>query len=85
MKTCKSCGAPIEWIKTAAGKAMPCDAEQVYYRRNAKGKSTVITKDGETLRADIVDAGDDCTTGVGYLPHWVSCPAAKDFKGGGGR
>lgn len=85
MKMCKACGAQLVWIATAAGKAMPCDAEQVYYRQNAKGKATIITPNGETLRADIVEAADDKTTGVGYLPHWASCPAAKSFKGGGGR
>ncbi len=25
--TCRSCGAVIFWIKTAAGKSMPCDAD----------------------------------------------------------
>ena len=27
--TCRGCGAPIVWIRTAAGKSMPCDAEPV--------------------------------------------------------
>lgn len=30
--TCRGCGAPIVWIKTPAGKAMPCDPAPVYYR-----------------------------------------------------
>jgi hypothetical protein len=27
VKACKSCGAGIYWIRTAAGKAMPCDPD----------------------------------------------------------
>jgi hypothetical protein len=27
---CKSCRAMIIWLKTAAGKNMPCDADSVY-------------------------------------------------------
>ena len=30
--TCRGCGAPIVWIRTAAGKSMPCDAEPVLYK-----------------------------------------------------
>lgn len=29
MKTCRSCEAPIVWLKTATGKAMPVDASSV--------------------------------------------------------
>jgi len=36
---CRSCQAPIYWLKTNAGKRMPVD-------RQAK---TVVTKDGETV------------------------------------
>ena len=41
---CKSCGAPIVWIETVNGKAMPCDAEAVEYQENRKGN----TKRGES-------------------------------------
>ena len=29
MKTCQSCEAPIVWLRTQAGKAMPVDAASV--------------------------------------------------------
>lgn len=40
--TCRGCGAPIVWIKTPAGKAMPCDPAPVYYKAapGGKGKSS---------------------------------------------
>ena len=44
---CKSCGAPIVWIETVNGKAMPCDAEAVEYQENRKGKSQIVTEDGK--------------------------------------
>ena len=30
MNTCGRCGAAIVWVRTPAGKAMPCDARPVY-------------------------------------------------------
>ncbi len=29
-RECRSCGSPIVWMKTAAGKNMPVDADTVY-------------------------------------------------------
>lgn len=79
MAKCKSCGAEIIWIKTTAGKSMPCDAAPVTYWKNPKGKATVITPNGETYRADL--EGDlDKATGIGYIPHWATCPQAKNFR-----
>lgn len=37
---CKSCNAPLVWLRTAAGKAMPCDPALV----------TIVTDDGRTVR-----------------------------------
>jgi len=54
MKTgkCKGCGAPILWIKTAGGKSMPCNPEQVIYweKRGAAGK--VVTPNGEVISCE---------------------------------
>lgn len=38
MSKCKGCGAEIVWIKTAAGKSMPCNSDKV----------TIVTEDGKT-------------------------------------
>lgn len=79
MAKCKSCGAPIVWIDTLAGKKMPCDAEQVIYweRKGAAGK--IVTPNGEVLSADLTGEPDKAT-GVGYVPHWATCPAADAHR-----
>lgn len=51
---CKTCGAPMVWIKTKAGKNMPCDAQPYDYQANFKGKDTIVTEAGEVLRATIL-------------------------------
>jgi len=39
MSKCKGCGKEIVWIKTKAGKIMPCNTE----------KTTIVTTSGETI------------------------------------
>lgn len=79
MAKCKSCGASIVWIGMQSGRSMPCNAEQVTYWKDAKGKDTVITPNGETVRANL--SGDLATaTGIGYIPHWATCPQALNFR-----
>lgn len=82
---CKSCGAPIVWIKTQNGKNMPCDADAVEYQENYKGKSTVVTEDGRVLKATIIDRTgggllSPVIDGKGYIPHWATCPHAAQHK-----
>lgn len=48
--TCRGCGAPIVWIKTPAGKAMPCDPAPVYYKATPDGKDKVVTTRGEVVK-----------------------------------
>ena len=79
MAKCKSCGADIIWIKTLAGKAMPCDAEAVAYWKDTKGKATVITPNGETVKATL-EVQRMQATGKGYIPHWATCPKAANFR-----
>ena len=40
---CSSCGAPIVWLRTKAGKSMPCDDGIVRYKANPEGKQFVVT------------------------------------------
>ena len=79
MAKCKGCGAEIVWLKTAGGKAMPCDPDPVPYLQQARAKEKVVTPNGEVLSCHLdIDPKD--ATGVGYIPHWATCPAAKKFK-----
>lgn len=83
MAVCKSCGTPIIWVETAAKKMMPCETEMVFYRSNSQGEATILTKDGVTIRADILPTFRGAE-GQGYVPHWTTCKKA-DFHRRGGR
>ena len=76
---CKGCGASIVWITTAKGKSMPCDATAVYYKMNASGKAKIITPNGVVITCDIVTT-PDIADGIGYVPHWSTCPYANNFR-----
>ena len=79
MATCKSCGAAIKWIKTTAGKSMPCDAEEVVYWENPNGAAVIVSSNGETLKADL--EGEVATaTGIGYRSHFATCPNADQHR-----
>lgn len=79
MAKCKGCNRNIIWIKTDTGKSMPCDPDEVLYWEKAKAKGKVVTPNGEIISCEF--EGDPAKpTGIGYVPHWATCPAAGDFK-----
>ena len=81
MATCRGCGQPIIWIKTTAGKPMPCDPIPLPYWARDKAKEKVVTKAGEVISCDL--SGEVGTnTGLGYVPHWATCPERDRFKRG---
>lgn len=72
--TCKACGAPIVWAKTAAtGKAIPLDTEptpdgNIFLK---DGKAHYLTKNGvEQTLADFDR----------YKSHFATCPQAARFR-----
>ena len=77
--TCRGCGAPIVWIRTAAGKSMPCDAEPALYKAREGAAGKIVTPNGEVLSCDL-DVGPDEATGIGYISHFVTCPQAEQFR-----
>jgi hypothetical protein len=81
---CRACGAAIVFVKTPAGKKMPCDVARVPYTVDPAGKDTIITPSGETLRGAVLPATRPVKdfAGLGYRPHWADCPAASKFKKG---
>lgn len=76
---CKKCKQRIRWIKTSAGKNMPCDTDFVYYKESAEGKDKIITPDGKMVKGDIVHS-PEFITGFGYIPHFVTCEYEKMFR-----
>lgn len=77
--TCRGCGAPLVWIRTAAGKSMPCDAEPVLYKAREGAAGKIVTPNGEVLSCDL-DVEPDEATGIGYISHFGTCPQAERFR-----
>lgn len=75
MAKCKFCGADIIWIQTAAGKKMPCNAEEVVYWQKKGGKEKVVTPNGEVVSAELTGRQNDAT-GMGYIAHFATCKSA---------
>lgn len=70
--TCKSCGAPIRFVKTPKGKWMPVDPQRVT-TEDIDG-DTIVTDDGEILK------GKEAASTVGYVPHWLTCVSPELFR-----
>ena len=79
MAKCRGCGAEIIWIKTDNGKSMPCDPEQVTYWAGKGLSQKIVTPNGEVLSCKL-NGYPQSATGIGYIPHWATCPKALDFK-----
>jgi hypothetical protein len=58
---------------------MPCDAEQVVYWEKAKAQGKIVTPNGQVLSC-VFEGELDKATGVGYIPHWSTCPYADRHK-----
>lgn len=80
MATCKACMADIVWIKTPGGKSMPCNSTPEYYiQKPRSGSKRIVTQNGEVIACEYTK--DPCkATGVGYVPHWSTCPYAGKFR-----
>lgn len=78
---CKMPPADI-MIKTINGKNMPVNARLITYRvpKEGKGKERIVTPNGETVSAEIVQPGTQDATGVGYISHFATCPVANMFR-----
>lgn len=44
------------------------------------GDGTIVTPNGETVSAEIVQPGTQDATGVGYISHFATCPVANMFR-----
>ena len=78
--TCKSCGRPILWIKTRAGKSMPCDPKPINYRIKPDGNLKLVTPAGDVISCEAVEEPAEARSG-GYMPHWSTCDAPDNFRG----
>lgn len=72
--TCANCGCRILWVRTKAGKNMPCNPEMISYKRPSAGikaKEKIVTPEGEVVSADKVSG--EQAEGVGYISHFATC------------
>ena len=65
---CRSCGAPILFIKSVAGKSIPVNAEQILYQQKAGGSLRIVTPNGEVLSGE-PEKDPQKATGIGYISH----------------
>lgn len=79
MPTCKGCGKEIRFIRSKAGRSIPCDAQPVRYIKNPRGQDSIVTEDGEVIRGTVVNV-QTLATGVGYISHFATCPQADRFR-----
>ena len=75
MGYCRSCGARIRWIKTVAGKAMPCNATPIRFERGG-GPETFVTPEGKVERGKRDHEGEL----TGYISHFATCPYADRHR-----
>lgn len=75
---CSGCGRKILWVKTTAGKNMPCDPGCVAYWPVVGARGKVVRNDGSVVSCEFI--GPKETAHLGYTPHWSTCPKANKFK-----
>lgn len=71
---CKACGREIIWIKTKAGKNMPCDPESIRFKQG--GKEKFVESSGWIMSGERADNGHYS----GHISHFATCPEAEKFR-----
>lgn len=71
MSTCRSCGEPVRWVKTSAGKNMPLDPHPV------PNGNIELVRGGHGWVAEVVDPDPEV---LRYVSHFVTCPDAKRHR-----
>lgn len=77
MSACGRCGAAIVWVRTPAGKAMPCDARAVYIVQEEGGPEKGVLRDGRVVSCRFVDEPGEATA-LGYVPHFATCRPPRE-------
>lgn len=68
MRRCRSCGAPIRWERTEAGKPIPLDVEPV------ETGNLAFREDGKVI------AASKAPPGLRYVTHFATCPNASAWR-----
>jgi hypothetical protein len=70
VSVCKSCSAPVRWVKTSTGKSMPIDSQP------ALNGNLVLHPDGENVH--VATASDP--PGRRFLSHFATCINAAQHR-----
>ena len=73
----------LEPVQNAASRYYGLRPSVGYIRlvpKEGKGKERIVTPNGETVSAEIVQPGTQDATGVGYISHFATCPVANMFR-----
>lgn len=82
---CKGCGAPIDWVKTENGIAMPVNSEYVEIDITGPKITTVVTDEGKVEMGGPVNKDTLFPTEMivrGRVSHFSTCPNARKFRRG---
>ena len=77
MSLCQKCGAPIVWIRTPAGKSMPCDSDPVYIIPDETGPEKTVIKDGRVVSCRYTQDPNQAAV-LGYVPHFATCKPHRE-------
>ena len=93
MARCKSCDAPIAWLKTENDKPIPVNPLKVFVRMRLEGdaadkKVTVVLATGRVItgtevteaEAKVIDEGGLVRTKTGFISHFATCPNSKEHR-----
>lgn len=83
IRQCRGCGADIGFIKTKAGKTMPCDANSVYFVPDPVAKDVFVCPDGTVKHGRPTTEDTSPLIGkpeIGYISHFATCPGADKFR-----
>lgn len=73
---CKLCGANIQFIRTPAGKYLPCDPRAVTYYKGQYNKNRIVTPAGKVVACELTGNVSQ-VAGIGFIPHWATCKASQ--------
>lgn len=74
---CRSCGAPIKWVKTFSGKRMPVDVPGVNFVEG--GNALFVTDEGAAVHGTMAEEPKESLR-FGYVSHFATCPNANRWR-----
>jgi hypothetical protein len=85
VSTCRSCGAPVEWVRTTEGRTMPLDPDPRLDGNLERTGSRSRTRQGtEVDVVRVVPTGDEPLPGIDppdrFVSHFATCPHADRWR-----